>query len=80
MRTEENYQYISHKTSVNLFSSANVYRLLTFSQLCDRFAISYVESASSVFTIKPSQLPAEAQTHIYNRLHSPVFDKLGLFN
>ena len=29
---------------------------LTFNQLCDRFAISYVASTSSVFTISPSQL------------------------
>jgi len=35
--------------------------LVTFSQLRDRFAISYVASVSSIFTIKPSQLPAKTQ-------------------
>lgn len=32
---------------------------LTFNQFRDLFAISYVASFSSVFTIKPSQLPEE---------------------
>ena len=37
----------------------------TFSQLCDRRAISYKASLSSVFTISPSQLPVQVNIELH---------------
>jgi len=46
--------------------------LFTFSQLRDRLAISYDESVSSIFTIKPSQLPAHTQPFVsHYTLYTP---------